>query len=176
MSAPKIVDQKTIRKGFLTLTRYDVLENRKIQSYECLERGESVGALILNTLTKKFIFTQQFRVGSKSKLIEIPAGGIEPSDKSPEEALRREILEETGYACDRLEPLGSYFSSPGGTSERIHLFYVEVSKKTAAGGGTSDENIEIIEIDENQIHEFQTPDLKTTLTLAVHLGSKSAVK
>jgi hypothetical protein len=50
-------------------------------------------------------------------------------------SLRRELLEEIGYEANLIEPIATFYVSPGGSSERIRLFYVEVSDPREKGAG-----------------------------------------
>ena len=70
---------------------------------------------------------------------------MQEKGEPPEEALKREILEEAGYQTSSIEPIATFYVSPGGTSERIALFYVEVTTadKIADGGGLLEENEDI---------------------------------
>jgi ADP-ribose pyrophosphatase len=65
--------------------------------------------------------------------------------EAPEAALRRELEEELGYGVAHLEPIADFFVSPGGSSERIWLYYAEVdeSRRLSAGGGLAHEHEEI---------------------------------
>src|SRR5688572_21541694 len=104
------------------------------------ERGDSVAALIHNPADDTLIFTEQFRYPTFYKgpgwLLETPAGSIEMGE-TPEETLRREIEEEIGYTISNTRFISTFYVSPGGTSERIHLYYVRVKadEKTGEGGG-----------------------------------------
>ena len=66
-------------------------------------------------------------------------------DESPEEAIRREVLEEIGYNVSRLEHVSTFYVSPGGSSERIILYYAEVESagRIQMGGGAPTENEDI---------------------------------
>jgi nudix-type nucleoside diphosphatase (YffH/AdpP family) len=109
------------------------------------ERGDSVAALIYDPGNGKLIFTEQFRYPTYSKgpgwLLEIPAGSIEPGE-TPEDTLKREIEEEIGYTISNTQHISTFYLSPGGTSERIHLYYVRVKddEKTSEGGGKAGEH------------------------------------
>ena len=85
--------------------------------------------------------------GGPPEVLEVPAGMVENED--PEETAIREALEEAGVALTRLEPIGSPFSMPGVSSERIDLFLAEYAQadRTAAGGGVEEEN-ELIAVQE----------------------------
>ena len=64
---------------------------------------------------------RQFRYPSRQHLLEAPAGKLEPGE-DPAEAAVRELSEETGFTAGRLIPLGSYYTSPGYSTEVLHLY------------------------------------------------------
>ena len=118
-----------------------------------LERGEAVAALIYVQDKESFILVRQFRfaayVSSNNGWIdEIVAGVLE--DDNPLECAKRECIEETGYEINKFNKIGFVYSTPGITSERVHLYigYCKSSDKKYDGGGldTEHEDIQIIEI------------------------------
>jgi ADP-ribose pyrophosphatase len=117
------------------------------------ERGDSVAALIHDTKARKVLFVNQFKYPTREKgtgwILETPAGMLNPGE-TPEAAIKREVLEEMGYAIEAVEPIATFYVSPGGSSERVILFYVEVSStnKQSAGGGveSEQEDIETVEV------------------------------
>ena len=86
--------------------------------------------------------------GGPPELLEAPAGMVENED--PEDTAVREAMEEAGVALRRLEPVGSPFSMPGVSSERIDLFLAEYAQadRGGAGGGVAEEheNITVEEV------------------------------
>lgn len=104
-----------------------------------LERGDSVAVLIFNLTTEKLILVNQFRYPSYKNghgwITEIIAGILDPGE-TPEQTARREVDEEVGLSISRLEHIATFYPSPGGSSERIHLFYTEVSGENAKYRGT----------------------------------------
>jgi ADP-ribose pyrophosphatase len=112
------------------------------------ERGDSVAATVLHRESGQLLFTEQLRVPTLAKtggwLVELMAGIVDDGE-SPEQALRRELEEELGYRAESLQPVASFFTSPGGSSERIWLFHAEVSEAghVAAGGGLAGEQEDI---------------------------------
>lgn len=126
------------------------------------ERGDAAAALLYNPFDRKVILINQFRLpthgklGSKGWLTETAAGMIKSAnDEAPEDCIIREIEEETGYQVTRLAPVAEFFSSPGGSSEVIHLFYAEVragDKKNKGGGAERDQ--EDIEVEEYPLNLF----------------------
>lgn len=112
------------------------------------ERGDSIGVVVYDREAKRAILTKQFRYPTYENgpgwLLETVAGMIDPGE-SPEATARRELLEEIGYAAETLEPIATFYLSPGGTSERVHLFYAEVGDDdhVGTGGGEASENEDI---------------------------------
>jgi len=77
-------------------------------------------------------------------MIELIAGMIDRGEQ-PEASIRREIEEELGYRADRIEHVATFYVSPGGSSERIWLYYAEVGEAghVSAGGGLAGEHEDI---------------------------------
>jgi ADP-ribose pyrophosphatase len=117
------------------------------------ERGDSVAALLHDTARDTTLFVSQFRYPCYAKgrpwLTEIVAGAIDEGE-TPEAAARREIREETGYEVDNIEPITTFFVSPGGSSERITLYYATVSGAPPdgehSGLASENEDIRLIEV------------------------------
>ena len=140
------------------------------------ERGDSAAVLIHNPDDDTLILIEQFRYPAYGKahpwLTEIAAGIVDEGEEA-NEAARREVLEETGFAVEKLEKISTFFPSPGGSSERIHVFYasIDASKKIATGGGLPDEGEEIrnitLTVDE-ALQKFDAGDImdgKTVIAL-----------
>jgi 8-oxo-dGTP pyrophosphatase MutT (NUDIX family) len=68
----------------------------------------------------ELVMVRQFRQGLRDVTLEIPGGLVDPGE-SPEEAARRELLEETGYGADRFESLGSINPNPALFGNRCHM-------------------------------------------------------
>lgn len=113
-----------------------------------LNRGDSVAMLLHDATNGTILLCEQFWLPAYDNgpgwLLEVPAGMVD-GEEDPAEAARREAVEATGYWPRTLEKIGCVFLSPGGSSERIHLFYAEVSlaDKIAQGGGLVSEGEDI---------------------------------
>lgn len=68
-----------------------------------------------------FLLVRQYRHAVETELLEVPAGGIDPGE-TPEEAVRREMQEETGYYPGCVKQLISFYSAPGYSTEMLHIF------------------------------------------------------
>jgi len=118
-----------------------------------LERGNSAAVLTFNRHTNKLIFISQFRYPTYKNghgwTIEAIAGMVDPGE-TPEETARREAEEETGLSVSALEHITTFYTSPGGSSELIFLYYSEVSGKPAKRdnpGGMISEGEDIISLE-----------------------------
>jgi len=69
----------------------------------------------------RVVLIRNSRIAVDRQLLELPAGTLEPNEP-PIECARRELIEETGYRCDKIEPLTEFFSSPGMLDERMYVF------------------------------------------------------
>ena len=64
---------------------------------------------------------RQYRYPFARTLLELPAGKLE-KDEDPDQAVIRELSEETGLEADRWRPMGSIYVSPGISTERLYLY------------------------------------------------------
>jgi nudix-type nucleoside diphosphatase (YffH/AdpP family) len=140
------------------------------------ERGESVAAVVWRHDTDDLLFAEQFRYPTLEHglgwLLEIMAGIIDPGETAAA-AVRREIDEELGYRIDHVEPIATFYVSPGGSSERIWLYFVDTThaSRASAGGGSAAENedIRVVTLPRDAAHraldEGQFTDAKTIIGL-----------
>lgn len=123
-----------------------------------LERGDGTAILLHDPERRVVTLVRQFRYPTWEKgpgwTVELVAGVIEPG-RDPEEVARAEAREEAGYDIGALESLGIFYLTPGGSSERIFLFYAAVNPRmrVAEGGGLTreGEDIEIVEMSEDDV-------------------------
>jgi len=71
----------------------------------------------------RILLVRQYRYAVDKVLLELPAGGIDPGE-TPEQAVCREMQEETGYLPRKVISLGGFYSAPGFCTEYLHLFLV----------------------------------------------------
>lgn len=131
-------EREKLYEGYLTIEDYD--------GKEVIKYPNTIGAIIFDTIKEKYIFVEQTRATAESKTLEICAGKIDKNEEV-EEALKREIIEETGYKVDKITHICDYYTSIGYSTEVMSLFYVEVSEKVGDGGGVDGEDISLVEVD-----------------------------
>ncbi len=151
-----------------------------------LVRGDAVAAVVFNRARGRVILVNQFRYATLARgegwLTEIVAGLIDAGETA-EEAVRREILEETGYEVGTLERISCFYPTPGITSERIVLFYAETrgDAPVSSGGGVADEHedIQVLELPLSEAYEMvergEIADAKTIIGL-MWLKSQATAK
>ena len=130
------------------------------------ERGDAVAVLLFNVDTHAVVLVEQFRVPilighrrdapgtDRGWITEVMAGVID-ANETAEQAAIRETLEETGYKIENPILICKFFSSPGGTSERIFLYFATVSDaaRPGRGGGIGNEDISIVQIGAVELFE-----------------------
>jgi nudix-type nucleoside diphosphatase (YffH/AdpP family) len=142
----------TLRKVTFEIEKPDGTKER--QSREAYDRGNGAVILLYNRSKNTVVLTRQFRLptyvnGNESgMLIEACAGLLE--EESPEECIKREAIEETGYEVGEVKKIFEAYMSPGSVTELLHFFVAEYSHtdQRSDGGGVKEEEeaIEVLEI------------------------------
>ncbi|MEX0290599.1 MAG: GDP-mannose pyrophosphatase NudK [Flavobacteriaceae bacterium] len=120
---------------------------------EAYDRGNGAAILLYNSKKKTVILTRQFRMptyvngNDSGMMIEVCAGLLDGDH--PEECIRKEVEEETGYAVQNVRKVFECYMSPGSVTEILYFFIGEYEEKmrVGEGGGAQDEteNIEVLE-------------------------------
>ena len=120
---------------------------------EAYDRGNGATILLYDPARDSVVLVRQFRVpayvnGHDGWLLETPAGLLDGDN--PAEAIRREVIEETGYHVHDVRPVFRAFMSPGSVTEILHFFValIDAGERAGEGGGAAheDEDIEVIEL------------------------------
>ncbi|POY39004.1 GDP-mannose pyrophosphatase NudK [Solitalea longa] len=147
------------------------------QSREVYDRGNGATILLYNKAQRTIILTRQFRLptfvnGNESGMLIEACAGLLDKD-NPEDCIRRETEEETGYKVTDVRKVFEAYMSPGSVTEILYFFIAEYTKemKVSEGGGVEheEENIEVLEIDINEgmkmIERGDIKDAKTIMLL-----------
>src|SRR3984885_2997133 len=120
---------------------------------ETYDRGNGATILLYNLDRRTVVLTRQFRYpafvnGHSGMLIEAAAGLLD--EASPEDRIRSEVEEETGFRVTGVQRIFEAFMSPGSVTERLYFFVATFSRESQArdGGGNAaeGEDIEVLEM------------------------------
>lgn len=166
----QIQQREMLYQGFMSLERLELKFRRyeggwsNIVSRELLVRKPAAGVLVWDPQREELLLIEQFRPGTLNDerspwCLEIIAGITDVLGESLEELLRREAQEEAGIAVQEFVKLPSYFVSPGGTDEQMHLF-LATADLTNAGGvhglASESEDIRSVVVKEQQLMDLLT--------------------
>ena len=148
----KILSSEYLFNDLWFKVRKDICETPQgkiIDPYYVYEFPTWVTAVAL-TEDGKVIMERQYRHAIEDICIEIPGGCVDDTDESFEDAIARELLEETGYTFTSYEYLGKTSANPSTNSNLMHMFLARGGKKIAAQHLDRNEeiDIELITIDE----------------------------
>ena len=148
MSLPQeepAIESRMVFRGRLINVRIDSvrLPNGNIGQREIVEHGGSVAIVPLDE-HNNVLLVGQYRRPPEQVLLEVPAGGIDEGE-SPEDAVHRELQEETGYTAGRLQHLASFWMSPGFCTEKMHAF-LATELKPGPPHQEEDENIQVEQV------------------------------
>ena len=178
----RIVKSEVLSEGFSVLKTNTFDYRRRNGQWQQLTRetydaGDSTTVLLYNRAQRTVVLTRQFRFPAfvngvtDGMLLETPAGKLDQD--SPEERIKAEVLEETGYEIRQPAPLFEAYSTPGSVTEKLSFFTAEYDpeRRQSRDGGVEDEgeDIEVLEMrfDEalSLIEQGRIKDIKTIVLL-----------
>ena len=120
--AEETLSSRKVFEGRALKLRVDTIKlpGGKQTTREIVEHENCVAIVALDA-ADNILLVKQFRKPVEKDLLEIPAGGIDPGE-TPEDAVRREMREETGFLPQKVAKLGGFYSSPGFCTEYLHLY------------------------------------------------------
>ena len=150
--------------------------------WEYVSRAGGIEAVVILAIDDGHVLLiDQYRVPLGKRCIELPAGliGDEHEGDTPRDAARRELEEETGYACAEVEELGFFHASPGMVTEGFTLVRASGLSRIGAGGGIDGEDIRVHRVPLAEVPQFVAAkraegaaiDVKILLLLAESLLS-----
>lgn len=177
---PKLIAKRVVYEGFTTLSiaKLQLRDGSQVER-EIEDHGACVAVLPYDPVRRTTILVRLLRApvlieAGKPALLEAIAGMIDEGD--PAQTARREAMEEAGLRLGALEHVGTVWTSPGLSTERMHLFLAPYSEhdRVAAGGGLAEEHegISVVEMPLQELwslHERGALDDIKTLTLLLLL-------
>jgi GDP-mannose pyrophosphatase NudK len=174
----KILEKKILSENWYKLYKYtyeiaDKKGNKKTEHREAYDRGNGAVILLYNKEKGTVILTKQFRLptfvngNTSGMMIEACAGLLDKDN--PEDCIRKETEEETGYRITHVQKIYEAYMSPGSVTEILYFFVAEYSKdqKVNEGGGVEgEENITVLELPFEQAwNMMETGEIKDAKTI-----------
>ena len=175
----RIIKTEVLSDNWYTLRKLTYEYEKKdgswqMQNREAYDRGNGATILLYHVREKKVILTRQFRLptfvnGNPSGMLIEACAGLLDKD-NPEDAIRRETEEETGYKVASVRKIFEAYMSPGSVTEILYFFVAEYerSMKVHEGGGVAheQEDIEVLELDADKaLAMMDTGEIKDAKTI-----------
>ena len=162
----------TLKK--LTYEYQDKNSTKAVHIREAYDRGNGAAILLYNKDQGTVILTRQFRLptfingNDTGMLIEVCAGLLDKDN--PEDCIKKETEEETGYRISKVQKVFESYMSPGSVTEILYFFVAEYNSdmKVSEGGGLAEEqeNIEVLELEFKKAFEMiSTGEIKDGKTI-----------
>ena len=151
---PQLLKQRLVYQG--RKFNFEVsslrLPNKSEGEWECIRHPG--GALAVPVTPEgKLVLVRQYRFALQGRLLEFPAGTVEHHE-DPQETIKREIEEETGYRAHKWQKLGEFAVAPGYSDELIYAFLAQdLEKLEAPPSKDADEDIETVLMTPEQLEE-----------------------
>nr|WP_136250501.1 ADP-ribose diphosphatase [Ningiella ruwaisensis] len=163
----KLISKTTLFQGFFKMVKYAFTHTKydgsvsEVVEREVFERGHAVAVLAYDRKRDEFVLIEQFRypaleTSSDPWMIEVIAGIIEEGEDEVDVCFR-EAKEEAGVELKNITKAMTYLSSPGGTTERLHIYMAEVDASTAKGIHGLDneaEDIMVMRVKQSEAREW----------------------
>jgi ADP-ribose pyrophosphatase len=162
----ELLSSSYIHKGPWATLRVDTCkmpDGRIVDDYYVLEYGTWVNAVAL-TEDNKILMVKQYRHAAGIISLEIP-GGVVDAGEEPVDAIRRELLEETGYQFDEFELICTVYGNPSTANNKTLTYFTKGGKKVQ--GQELDEHEELI-VEEYTIEEIKQLLLDNKIKQAMH--------
>lgn len=154
----EILNDEVVYEGdFLRLIkRHFRMRNRKRAIWEVAERKRDAHIVAIAALTEanEIVLEKIFRIPLKTYVIELPAGIADKNGETHEEAIRRELLEETGYAVREVVPLLHGPLIPGLTPDRMTIFFGRNARQIQTPRPEPTEDIKVITVPIENLVDF----------------------
>ena len=144
-ASPQLLKERLSYEGrkFSFEVNYLRLPNGVEGEWECIRHPGGALAVPL-TPEGKLVLVDQYRIPLKQRLLEFPAGTVEPYEDAAE-TIKREIEEETGYHANKWQDLGKFPLAPGYSDEYIYAFFAtDLEKLETPPAQDEDEDIEVV--------------------------------
>lgn len=175
----KVIKSKYLVKNPWINVRQDkcqMPDGKVVDDYFVLERPD--WALIFPvTTSKEVILVKQYKHGIGKIILELPAGGVDGTDRSALAAAKRELKEETGYGGGMWSKAGEWIHEPSGQNNKIYFYIAESVKEKYKQSFDTTEDIEVIRVPLRSIRKMvNNGEIKTQGHVAAILIALEKIK
>lgn len=142
-------------------------DGRAVDPYYVLEYPDWVNVVAINE-AREVVLVRQYRHGIAQVVLELPSGVVEQSDGDPLVTVRRELLEETGYASDSFQLTGKLSANPATHSNLTHCYLATECRKVAEPRLDEIEDLEVVLVPLDRLGELARSG---ALLQSLHVGS-----
>jgi 8-oxo-dGTP pyrophosphatase MutT (NUDIX family) len=143
MSYERLGSERLFEGGFFDVIRERVRYKDGSEHEREFARHPGAVAILAHDSERIFMVRQPRESVGEPDLLELPAGKLDAEGESPLECARRELREEIGMRAARWSEMKSFYTSPGFTSEEVHLFEA-TELETVGAEPTEGERIEVV--------------------------------
>ena len=142
---PETVSSERLLEAKIVSVRRDRirLDDGRTVPQEVVEHGQSMTVVAVDS-DGCIVLVRQYRHPTGEELLETPAGSLDPGE-SPEQAVNRELAEETGFMAREVIPIGAFYLAPGWATEYMHAFLAR-DLYEAHAEADEDEQIEVVRL------------------------------
>ena len=175
INGEKLLSSEEVFLGRAVNLRIDTIEkiSGQVTTREIVEHSDCIAVVPVDD-EGRIVMVKQFRRPANKMLLEIPAGGVEAGE-DPEDCVRRELQEETGYIPGKLQILGGFYAAPGYCTEYLHLFLATHLTESRLTAEDTDE-IEVLRFTVPEILAMidsgEICDAKSIAGLLKYIGSR----
>ena len=175
----KRIKRELIVKGAIIDYYQDTMQipNGNVAKWDLIDH-KGAAAVVAVREDGKLLMVRQYRNALERETIEIPAGGREGREEPTDIAAMRELEEETGYVCDKVELLTSIYTTVAFCNEKIDIYLAQNLCTRGQQHLDEDEfiNVEAYSVEElkQMILEGKIQDAKTICGVLTYAAKNQA--
>jgi ADP-ribose pyrophosphatase len=168
----QVLSRKRVYDGWAKLDELEIRSgDSPTQKRIIVESGDAAAVLLHNSQKDDLLFVRQVRIPllrhDDTTPLEIVAGKVDQGESAADAALR-EVEEEVGHRLQTLQPIAEMYSSAGIMSEKVSIFYGQISDATSisGGGGDETESLEFVHLPtEEALQQLERGEIRDAKTL-----------